>query len=209
MTITAICPVADMAAVNAALDAAGHGPGNFSVPVYNGGSRPSHATLHAWDDAAFLASLTADARVTVDTSDAGTPRDRVQALIAAQGLQWPGNAPLLPDSGTVSAGEYYRYGEDQMWLVIQSFDRSTFGAPPDTYPALIRRARRPGQVTEWVQPIDQFDAYLTQDPFTGKPERVTHNGSTWECTSGSAGGPGGALLNTSEPGVFGWTEVVV
>lgn len=210
MSIAALCTVDDMPAVNSALNAAGHGPSNFSVSIYGSTGRPTHAALHAWDDADFLAALQADTRVTLDTSEDGKPRDRVQALIDAQGLAWPGNAPMLPDTGTVMPGEYYRTqdgAQSRYWRVIQQHDRSAFGGDPEQYPALIREARVPGQVREWKQPIDQFDAYLTLDPFTGKPDRVTYDGATWEAVDGSAGGPGGALLNTWEPGVFGWTQV--
>lgn len=213
MSIVAICAATDMAEINADLAAAGYGPGkNFAVPVYNGDDRPSNATLHCVNHADFLAFLQADSRVTVSTSETGTPRDRVQAMIDAQGLKWPGNAPLLPDSGMVQAGEYYRTVNDietRFWRIITQFSRNTYPDPPEQLPpAIIREARIPGQVREWQQPIDQFDAYLTVDPFTGQPERVTYLGSTWDATDGSAGGPAGSLLNTWEPGVFGWTEVV-
>ena len=45
--------------------------------------------------------------------------------------------------------------------------------------ALIRRARMPGEVLPWVQPVDQFDAFWTKNAFTGQPDRVTHNGRLW------------------------------
>lgn len=210
MSITAICSAANMKAVNGDLSAEGHGPGCFSIPVYDGTDRPSHATLHCWNNSAFLAALQADNRVTVSTSEIGTPRDRVHALIDAQGLSWPGNAPILPETGAIMPGEYYRTQEgvqSRYWRVIQQHDRSVFGGDPEQYPALIREARVPGTVRPWRQPIDQFDAYLTLDPFTGQPERVTYDGATWEAVDGSAGGPGGARLNTWKPGVFGWTQV--
>jgi hypothetical protein len=134
----------------------------------------------------------------------------VQALVDAESAEWPENSPVIPDSGTINPGEYYRYERDfanfEYWRVIQAHDRSIFGGDPNQYPALIREARIPGTIKPWVQPIDQFDAYLTLDPFTGEGERVTHSGSTWLCTDGSAGGPAGSLINTWAPGVFGWTE---
>jgi hypothetical protein len=50
-------------------------------------------------------------------------------------------------------------------------------------------------VQPWVQPTGAHDVYHIGD-------RVTHNGSTWECTAGDASG-----ANSWEPGVYGWTKV--
>jgi len=108
MNFSAVIPASDMAAANATLESQGYGPSNFSVPVYDG-PRATHATLHAWSDAAFQAAVEAIPGVTVSTTGA-----------------------------------------------------------------------TPGEVAEWVQPRDQFDAYLLEDPFTGEPERVTHNGTRYE-----------------------------
>lgn len=56
MSIVAIVPVAQMAAANLAMEEAGFGPGNFSVPAY-GATGATHAALHAWEDAAFREAL--------------------------------------------------------------------------------------------------------------------------------------------------------
>ena len=203
MSIVAVCSVADLAAVNTNLESAGHGPNNFKNPVYDGSGQPSHATLHCWDSAAFLASLQADGRVTVSTSEIGKPRERIQALIDAEGLVWPYNAPLLPDVGVVKPGEYYRFPEGDVdvktWVVIQQFNRATFGLHPSTYPALIRWARDPRVVYDWVQPLDAFDAYKLVNEFTGQPDKALHNGDEWEVSAAD-----GAGNNVFEPGVFGW-----
>jgi hypothetical protein len=96
----------------------------------------------------------------------------------------------------------YRYGDNELWWVITTFSRTTFSGPPATYPALIRRARVPGQVQPWVQPIDQFDAYKLVNPFTGQPDKVSHLGQTWQVSQADGGGN-----NVFEPGVFGWVVV--
>lgn len=165
MSFSAIITAANMAAANATLEAAGFGPGNFSVPVY-ANTRPGYATLHAWSDAAFQAAVEAIPGVTVSTIS-GTPAERVADAIDGLG-EWGGNAPLL--EGSVTPG-LYRDDEGALWWVIQAYNANTF-PDPTIIPALVRRARIPGEVQPWVQPLDQFDAYLLEDPFTGQPEKV-------------------------------------
>lgn len=219
MSIAAIVPVDKMAAANAALEAAdtvtghpGFGPNNFSIPSYTGAS-VTHGSLHSWDDPDLLAKLlTLDGVIVEDTSnpaDPDGPTDPVGATtaqMAAVGSQWGEDAPPLPDTGMTVAGELYSYvteaGETQLWSCIQAFDRTTYPAPPATYPALIRQARIPGTVDPWRQPIDQFDAYLLLNPFTGAPDQCTHNASLWVVSQADGSGH-----NVWEPGVFGWTEI--
>ena len=57
--------------------------------------------------------------------------------------------------------------------VIQPYNTATFPNPL-AIPALIRRAKIPGEVLPWVQSLDQFDAYKLVNPFTGEPDRCTH-----------------------------------
>jgi len=173
VSFSASTPAANVLRANATLEAAGFGPSNFSVPVYDG-PRPTHATLHAWSDAAFQAAVEALPGVTVSSID-GTPAERVSAAVAGLG-EWGGDAPLL--EGQVTPG-LHRDVDGNQWWVIQAYDTNTW-PDPTVIPALVRRARTPGEVAEWVQPRDQFDAYLLEDPFTGEPERVTHNGTRYE-----------------------------
>lgn len=194
MSIVAVVPLANLLAANASLQAQGYGPDNFSVPAYSGPA-PAFAALHAWDDPAFVAAIKAVAGVAFDES-AGAPGARASALIEAQGARWAGQAPELPTSGNALAGTLYTYGDGELWWCIQTFNRSTFSAPPATYPALIRRARIPGAVEPWVQPIDQFDAYQLVNAFTGKPDECSHQGQRWVSDYAN---------NVWEPGVFGWT----
>ena len=202
MSLCAIIPVANLAAANASLEAAGFGPRNFSVPAY-GATGATHAALHALEDAAFIAAVGAIAGVVLDNSS-GDPVARTQALIAAQGAKWGDQAPMLPTGGNATAGTLYAYdrnGTRELWQCIQTFSRSTYGAVPETYPALIRRIRIPGTVAAWVQPLDQYDAYKLLNPFTGKPDECTFGGFTWYVTQADGSGN-----NVWQPGAFGWTK---
>lgn len=204
MSISALVPIAHLLAANAALEAAGHGPENFSVPAY-AGTGATHAALHCWDSPEFLSALQAIPQVTILSGLVnGIDLDsiaRTEKIIEDAGAQWGSESPALPNSGTVTAGMLYQFDE-ALWYVIQSFSRSTYNAHPNTYPALIRRVRNPQAVESWQQPIDQYDAYKALNPFTGQPDQATHNGETWYVT-----GVDGSGNNVWEPGVFGWTIV--
>ena len=199
MSIVAIVPVAQMAAANLALEEEGFGPGNFSVPAYTGAGA-SHAALHAWDDPVFSAAVKALPGVAFNEGT-GDPGARTRALITAQGAKWGAQAPELPATGNVATGGLYRY-EGELWTVITGFNRTTYPDPPAAYPALIRRTIVPGVTAPWVQPSDQFNAYKLVNPFTGKPDEVTHGGKTWKVTLAD-----GAGNNVWTPGEYGWTEV--
>lgn len=212
MSLVAVIPVASMLSANTALQTAGYGPRNFSVAAYSGPS-PSHAALHTWGDAAFKAAVRAIPGVVFDDLADAPPPDpqnpvptdpvsRTRALIAGRGAKWGAQAPMLPTSGNAVANTLYKYGTDELWWCIQTFNRTTFSAPPATYPALIRRARVPGAIKPWVQPIDQFDAYKLVNPFTGLPDQATHNGQTWRVSQAD-----GAGNNVWAPGAFGWVVV--
>lgn len=180
MGIVAIIPVAQMAAANAALEPS-WGPLNFSVPAFGSGN-PTHGCLHDWGTKpAFVAAIKAQAGVTWNEGT-GDPAARLRTLLAAANAQWGAEAPPLPSSGSALANKLYRFGADELWWCIQTFNRTTFPAHPSTYPALIRRARRPGEVLPWVQPLDQWDAYYTVNKFTGQPDRVTDSGRLWRST---------------------------
>ena len=200
MGIVAIVPVANLAAANASLQAQGFGPGNFSVPAY-GATGATHAALHAWDDPAFSAAIKAVAGV-VFNEGTGDPVTRTNALIVAQGAKWGDKAPDLPASGNATAGTLYRFTDASFWWCIQTFNRTTYPAHPSTYPALIRRMRRPGERLPWVQPTDQYDAYKLLNPFTNKPDECTFGGKSWKVSQADGSGN-----NVWQPGAFGWVEV--
>lgn len=179
MSWTAETPVANLAAARAALAAQGHGPNNFIVPVYSGGAMPAMAVLHHYpNDPVFRAHCAAIPGVTV--RDYGQLVIGMDATAAAIGGRWGQNAPLL--QGNVTPGLYRAIPADggALWTVVQPFDRALVTGPlASVPPALIRRARVPGEAAPWVQPLDQFDAYWTKEKFTGQPDRVTHNGRIW------------------------------
>ena len=195
MSFCAIVPVANMQAANTALQNAGFGPNNFSVPSY-AGPNPSFASLHSWSNAAFEAAVKALPGVQWEQSE-GDPAVRTSALMATEGAQWGADAPPLV--GQVTPGLYTHDGI--LWWVIQAYDTATW-PDPVAVPALVVQARVPGEVTIWVQPLNQFTAYYLHNPFTGLPDQVTHNGKTWYVSQGDAAG-----MNIWEPGVFGWLEV--
>jgi hypothetical protein len=198
---SAIVPVAQMAAANAELEAQGFGPENFSVPAFSG-AQPSHAMFHAWSDPVFEAAVVALPGVTVSYGNpADNPRDVVTGLATSVGASWSDSA--LPFEGVVTPGLHYRMvgNQQEFWWVIQQYDTAIWPDPSAPgLQALVVPARIPGEVTIWVQPINQFTAYFLVNQFTGKPDEVTHNGQTWYVSQGD-----GAGLALFEPGVFGWT----
>lgn len=196
MSLAAIIPAADAPSANSALNSAGHGPNNFSVPVYSGGDVPSHAGLHTGGDVAFEALVKGISGV-VTSEIEGDPKDRFRDCLTQASAEWGYDFPEL--AGQVTPGYYEHDG--QTWLVIQSFDRDVFTLPLENYPALVTRVRTPGEVLPWVQP-NSTNPYKLVNSFTGQPDRVTHNGQTWEVTQAD-----GAGNNIWEPGVFGWSVV--
>ena len=200
---SASIPSANMQAANAFLEGTdgdplntnNFGPSNFSVPAYAGPS-PSVALLHAWGDPEFEAEVASIANVTI--TQGTDPVAMTTAAAIAKGATWGTDAKPL--TGTVTPG-LYRDAESTLWWVIQAYDTATY-PDPILIPALIRRAKVPGQAAPWVQPLDAFDAYKLINAFTGQPDTCTHNGFTWKVTQAD-----GAGNNAWEPSVFGWTKV--
>jgi len=224
MTLAATIPVSSMAAANAELEAKGFGPRNFSIPAYTGAA-PTHACLHCGGRVAgtqgneeypgthnFIATIKALPGVTVYDPDdlpppadpenpepvAQEPAERIQATLPA-GAQW--DKTKQPLEGQIVAGGLYEDSEGVLWWAIQSYDSAVY-PDPTVIPALVRRAKVPGQVEPWAQPSDEFDAYKLVNPFTGEPDQVTHNGQTWRVVQADGAGD-----NVWEPGVFGWEAV--
>lgn len=198
MSFTVTIPVANINTANTALQSAGWGPNNFSVPLWTNGSMPSVASLHhIGNDTAFRSACVALVGATV--RDYGQLVVGMDATATAVGGRWGNNAPLL--QGNVTPGLYRATTADggALWWVIQAFDRTVFNAALTTYPALVTPARTPGEVTVWVQPLGGSDSYQAVNPFTGLPDRVSHNGKVWDCLIST---------NTNQPGVANWREVV-
>lgn len=192
----AIIPASAMDPANGALAQGGWGADNFSVPAF-AGPNPTHALLHAWWDQALYDAVVAipGAIVAIDKD----PWELVDEVTAATNTTWAQNA--LPLEGVVTPGLYYTMNGDAhvLWWVIQQYDTAIW-PDPLAVPALVVPARNPGEVTVWIQPLNQFTAYFLVNPFTGQPDEVTHNGQVWFASQGD-----GAGLNIWEPGVFGWT----
>jgi hypothetical protein len=203
MSLCAIIPTANLLAANDALEIAGYGSLNFSVPLYSSGGA-TYAGCHAWigsNDVPFANMIKAQVGVVWEDSD-GDPTTRFNALVEAQGVAWGANAPEYPTSGTILPNELYRWTDQTLWQVIQQYDVAVFNQPPSTYPALIRQVREPGQVYEWKQPIDQFDAYRLKNAFTNKADESKRNGKTYKTLID---------FNVWEPGAIGsenlWQEI--
>jgi hypothetical protein len=200
MSFTAIIPVAQMAAANAFLENSERvsgrgswGPDNFSVPAY-AGAAPTHALFHSWDIAGFRADV--EQIVGVVIREGNTPFENTTAAATAAGATWGQDAKPL--TGTVTPGLYVN--DDGLWWVIQQYDTAIW-PDPLLIPALIVRARVPGEIVPWYQ-TGQHDAFKLVNAFTGLPDRCTYQGKTWVVTLAD-----GAGNNTWAPDVYGWAEV--
>ena len=198
MSFSASIPLANLKAANDALELAGFGPNNFSVPAYSNGPSPTHGLLHAWTDAAFQAAVAALPGVVIQ-NELADPTVTTKAVATTAGCTWGQDANLL--TGTVTPG-LHKDAQGNVWWVIQSYNTATY-PDPKVIPALIRKARNPHAVEAWEQPLDGFNAYKLSNPFTGKPDRCTYNGKTWVVSQAD-----GAGNNVWTPGVSGWTEVL-
>jgi len=196
MNFSSSIPVAQMQAANATLEAQGFGPDNFSVPAYAGPSA-TYALLHCWHSPVFEAAVAAIPGVVIQ-QELADPIATTTAVANTANTDWSNEAKLL--TGTVTPG-LHRDAEDVLWWVIQSYDTAIW-SDPTLIPALIRRAKIPGEALPWVQPLDQFDAYKLVNPFTNAGDLCTHNGFTWKVVQ--ADGAGNIVW---EPGVFGWVKI--
>jgi hypothetical protein len=93
-------------------------------------------------------------------------------------LEWAGDLLPLPATGNVTAGTYWYYG-DEIVYVIQTHNRSTFGGDPFQYASLNRLYRNPWRRYAWHQPIDQYDSFLLVNAITGLPDETDHAGQSW------------------------------
>ena len=200
MSFTAIIPVASMAAANAFLENAERvagrgswGPDNFSVPAY-AGSAPTHALFHSWDIEGFREDVAQIAGVVI--RDGSTPFENTTAAATAAGATWGQDAKPL--TGIVTPGLYVN--DDGLWWVIQQYDTAIW-PDPLLIPALIVRARTPGEIVPWYQ-TGQHDAFKLVNAFTGLPDRCTYQGKTLVVTLAD-----GAGNNTWAPTAYGWAEV--
>lgn len=177
MSFSAIIPVDQMDAANAALEAAGYGPGSFSVPLRAAGApEASHAGLNMLGDhPAFKAAVEALPGVSVQDADPG-----VVAFgdhVASEALEW--SDPTNWTENPIMTGDERTF-EGKTWISLVDFNVWT---PPVNW----REVATNGYPV-WVQPTGSTDAYNVGD-------RVAHNGQNWESNTAA---------NVWEPGVFGW-----
>lgn len=194
----AIIPASAMGSTNGGLNEGGWGADNFSVPAFNG-PNPTHVLLHSWRDEALFNAVAAipGAVIVIDQE----PWTLVTDVTIQTGTTWAQDAKPL--EGIATPGLYFTMGDDRKyWWVIQQYDTAIW-PDPVAVPALVAPARMPGEITTWVQPLNQFTAYFLVNQFTGQPDEVAHNGKIWVVSQGD-----GAGLNIWEPGVFGWMEKV-
>ena len=196
MNFSASIPVAQMQAANATLELQGFGPNNFSVPAYAGPS-PSHALLHCWHSPVFESAVAAIPGVVIQ-QELADPIATTTAVANTANTDWSNESKPL--TGTVTPG-LHQDAAGVLWWVIQSYNTAIW-SDPTIIPALIRRAKVPGEALPWVQPLDQFDAYKLVNPFTNAGDLCTHNGFTWQVSQAD-----GAGNNVWEPGVFGWAKI--
>jgi len=181
MSFSAIIPVANLDAANAALEAQGFGPENFSVPLRAAGAEEaSHAGLNMMgDDPAFQAAVAALPGVSLQTAPAGTVAfdEHVQdeALEWSDPTNWTENPIMTGDQRTFDGKLWVSLVDYNVWTPPVNWRE----VPTTGYPA-------------WVQPTGATDAY----PLGA---RVTHVGKDWESNTPA---------NVWEPGVFGWDEIV-
>jgi len=181
----AVIPIENMVAANEALSQWGNR--SFTVPVWADSSHsPTYVGLHyQGGNAALEAAIKSLPGVQI-SEISGTPREQFADALSKVNAQWAETFPLL--EGQVVAGEYRKTEDYRVYLIVQSHDRDLQSHfDPDDVPALYTRVRIPGEVTEWVQPLST-GGYWLENPFTGKPDRVTYNGNTWEVAQANAGG---------------------
>ena len=125
MSIVAIVPVADIDAANAALEALGNGPDSFSIPLREGTDLATHAGLHCWDHAQFLADLQAVALTITSieiTVNSGLETNGFGAHCAARSLErydpetWPTDPVMAGDQRTFGGKTWESLIDHNVWL---------------------------------------------------------------------------------------------
>lgn len=181
INFSATIPVAQMAAINARLEADGFGPGNFSVAVVpTGGSAATHAALHCWDIPAFRAALETmrtDFPALKLSDGSGSPNltetlsaDGLAAWVQPEGAH---NAKMKGDRVTVGGKAWESLIDYNVWPPGVSGWREIVATG---YPA-------------WVQPTGAHDAYKIGDrvAFSGANYESLIGGNVWSPTAYPAG----------------------
>lgn len=184
MSFSATIPVAQVESANAALEAAGFGPNNFSTPLRTGTAEATHAGLHCIANyPAFRAAVAAIANVQI--TDGAALATTFAEHCTTQALEW--TDPTNWQQNPVMTGDIRSFGGRDYRSLID------YNVWPTSYRALWEDLG--GSVEAWVQPTGAHDAY----PLNAV---VTHNGVTYRST---------IPANVTVPGenvIFGWWVIV-
>jgi hypothetical protein len=167
-----------MDSANAYLEAQGHGPNNFSVPMKAGGETSTHAGLNCWDLPDFRACLD-DMIASGDFVGMVIGAD-FNELATSQALDW--SDPTNWTQNPVMKGDQ-RNHDGKLWESLLDFNVWT---PPVGWREVVAQG-----YPAWVQPTGAHDAYALG-------AKVTHLGKNWESIYAA---------NTRPPSVFGWVEI--
>jgi len=179
MSFSASIPVANIDSANAALQAAGRGPNNFSVPERPAGSTgdATHAGLsHLGTDAAFQAAVAAIPGVTLAAYGAlvngYATFKAAQSYDPASAVNWQQNPIMTGDQRTYAGKTWESLVDYNVWT------------PPVNWREVVASG-----YPAWVQPTGAGDAY-------GLGARVSHNGKNWQSNNpANVWEPGDPLLS--------------
>jgi hypothetical protein len=180
MAIAASIGVEEMERANTDLENLGHGPGNFSIPMREGGGLATHGGLHAWDDDVFLSALNSLEYESLSIRYDPGPDVNIQNHTRDEGLEW--EDPTNWTENPIMKGDIRTHG-GRTWESLVDYN---VWEPPVSWREVVEEG-----YPDWVQPTGAHDAYNLGD-------RVMHNDMAWEST---------IAANVWEPGVFGWVPV--
>jgi hypothetical protein len=183
MSFSATIPAASVDTANAALEAQGFGPNNFSRPARTGTGDATHAGLHSFRSGTFRTAVAALPGVQM-TDGASATDVTFPAHCAARSMEWTSQENWYADP--IMIGERRTYAGKE-WESLVDYNVWT---PPVAWREIVAVGH-----PAWVQPTGAHDAYPLN--FV-----VTHNGVNYRST---------IPANTTVPGenvVFGWWVVV-
>lgn len=181
MNFSATVPASRMDEANAAMELAGFGPGNFSVPIKGGGATAANvAGLHCWSHPEFQAAIEALGYATVDVGD-GKPN--FDAMLTKGALEWvqpfgaeDPNIKKVGDRVTTDGKTWESLIDNNVWQ------------PPVGWREVVAVGN-----PAWVQPTGAHDAYALGS-------RVSFNGANYESVISA---------NVWSPAVYpaGWKKI--
>ena len=179
MSFSATIPASQIESANAALEAAGFGPNNFSRPMRTGSGDATHAGLHSWNDPAFRAAVAAIPNVQI--TDGTGLEITFAAHASARALDW--TEPTTWFQNPIMTGDRRSHAGKE-WESLVDFNVWT---PPVGWREIVASG-----YPAWVQPTGAHDAYPIGF-------RVSHAGQNWQSN---------IAANVWEPGTPGLWSVV-